>query len=478
MVIGDNAFLTPVEVHQMRRVPELVFINCCHLGHIEGEAPDEQKHNLRRDFHKIAANVSTEFIRMGVRAVVAAGWAVDDTAATVFAKRFYEEMLEGTPFGKAVREAREAAYLAAPHINTWGAYQCYGDPDYKLGRDGENASGNGNDVIYASASEAVAAIDPKPDRERLAELVTRLDAQGLLSKPQVLAAIGRAYGQAQQFDQGIDYLRRALGADGSTMDSRDIEMLANLEAREALRLWDSTGDHDAALRLVDTGIERLESLLRVAAPDQLSKNMTLSDRSAATSERLALLGSAYKRKALMETGSTRLQLLDTSLGYYRKAYQRGRSEYPLLNALMLEVAIGWQKRDAGTGAKRQKILDEARRLGAEIETAAATRRDFWTAAMRGDAALVEALCSASFNASGLAGVHDRYREATQRASPRELDSALDQIDFLIRLADGQPAIAQALRTLRESVAPAPASCNGAGTPKPAPARKKAPRERR
>ena len=35
MVIGDGVYLTPGEVKQMRRVPELVFINCCHLGYVK-----------------------------------------------------------------------------------------------------------------------------------------------------------------------------------------------------------------------------------------------------------------------------------------------------------------------------------------------------------------------------------------------------------------------------------------------------------
>jgi hypothetical protein len=35
MIIGDDLVLSPREVKQMRSVPELVFINCCHLGLIE-----------------------------------------------------------------------------------------------------------------------------------------------------------------------------------------------------------------------------------------------------------------------------------------------------------------------------------------------------------------------------------------------------------------------------------------------------------
>ena len=91
----------------MRSVPELVFINCCHLGRIAGEAPERA--NLRRDYNHLAANVAQEFIRMGVRAVIAAGWAVDDEAATAFAQSIYSDMLAGVTLDKRLeRHARES----------------------------------------------------------------------------------------------------------------------------------------------------------------------------------------------------------------------------------------------------------------------------------------------------------------------------------------------------------------------------------
>src|SRR5690606_828403 len=80
----------------------------------------------------LAANLGMQFIRMGVRAVVAAGWAVDDAAALAFAEAFYGRMLAGEAFGEAVRAAREEVWLRFRGVNTWGAYQCYGDPDYTL----------------------------------------------------------------------------------------------------------------------------------------------------------------------------------------------------------------------------------------------------------------------------------------------------------------------------------------------------------
>src|SRR5581483_658592 len=96
MVLGDDVFLTPTEVEQMRHVPEFVFINCCHLGKVDG------LDTKRTDRHRLAANLATQFIRMGVRAVVAAGWAVDDGAAHTFSRELYTQLLAGRPFGAAV----------------------------------------------------------------------------------------------------------------------------------------------------------------------------------------------------------------------------------------------------------------------------------------------------------------------------------------------------------------------------------------
>ena len=128
MIIGKGMVLTPGDVKQMRRVPELVFINCCHLGRVDGKDSDRDR------LHRLAANLAMQFIEMGVRAVIAAGWAVNDLAALTFAESFYRDMVNGRPFGEAVRLARKRTWLGHPAYNTWGACQCYGDQDYRLQR--------------------------------------------------------------------------------------------------------------------------------------------------------------------------------------------------------------------------------------------------------------------------------------------------------------------------------------------------------
>ncbi|MEJ1237362.1 CHAT domain-containing protein [Chryseolinea sp. T2] len=126
MVIGNNAFLTTGEISQMSSVPELVFVNCCHLGKVDGG--DERYYQNR---NKLAANIGVQLIQNGVKAVIAAGWAVDDSKALKFTEVFYKSMFEDCTFGDAVRKARAAIY--EDHAtNTWGAYQCYGDQFYKF----------------------------------------------------------------------------------------------------------------------------------------------------------------------------------------------------------------------------------------------------------------------------------------------------------------------------------------------------------
>ncbi len=127
IVIGDGLYIDPPMLKQLGYVPEFVFINCCLSGKIG--ATDNP---YRRDRYKFAANVGTQLIEMGVKAIVVAGWEVDDAAAKTFSDTFYDNMLEGYEFGRAVQLARQKCYDTHPNTNTWGAYQCYGNQFYKF----------------------------------------------------------------------------------------------------------------------------------------------------------------------------------------------------------------------------------------------------------------------------------------------------------------------------------------------------------
>ena len=127
VVLSEGCFLGPEEIEALRVKPELVFVNCCHL------AADDPSGRLKTpDYNRaqFAAGVAQALIKSGVRCVIAAGWAVDDHAASIFATTFYGALLKGRRFIDAVAAARERAYACGG--NTWAAYQCYGDPDWQF----------------------------------------------------------------------------------------------------------------------------------------------------------------------------------------------------------------------------------------------------------------------------------------------------------------------------------------------------------
>jgi len=134
VVLSNDAFLGPTEVGQLRDVPELVFVNCCHLAARPiGQLLDIGRAGMQ-DPARFASGIAEALIRLGVKCVIAAGWAVDDDPAECFASAFYRAILRGARFMDAVAEARSEA--RARGGNTWAAYQCYGDPDWVFRRAG------------------------------------------------------------------------------------------------------------------------------------------------------------------------------------------------------------------------------------------------------------------------------------------------------------------------------------------------------
>ncbi|MBK8514748.1 MAG: CHAT domain-containing protein [Saprospiraceae bacterium] len=103
VVLDNEMYITPSMLANFSRIPEFVFINCCYSGTI-----DPSKEAIYQKRYQFAANIGTELIRIGARAVVVAGWPVNDAAAGLFAHTLYSDLLDGDNFGDAVRHAREA----------------------------------------------------------------------------------------------------------------------------------------------------------------------------------------------------------------------------------------------------------------------------------------------------------------------------------------------------------------------------------
>jgi len=451
MVIGANIFLTPADVEQMRQVPELVFINCCHLGRTDSIAPGMR----RDDYHKLAANVAAQFIGMGVKAVVAAGWAVDDEAAKTFARKFYEAMLVGVPFGEAVRQARSETYFRHSGVNTWSAYQCYGDPDYRLIVEPWPGT-HREELPYVSPAEVVAELtnlaseaktandkDLKTLRERIDKILKRAD-QAWLKRGDVTAAMGLAYGELGEFDKAIENLDQAFSAEKAEFSVRAIEQRANFKSRWAVELAHSgrkaDGDKEPG-ELIQEAIEELERLTFFTK----------------TVERLSLLGSAYKRKAWISFGSDRKAALECMASCYQEAhentYQSGKGKldtYLLLNWLVAEVLLVWPRK------LKEKTLKEikhwCRQAEARAEEKESQEPDFWNTVVKPDCDVLRALAGQTLDRDQQAIVEGYMRAKKRGASPREFCSALEHLEFLAEIVfekGGSEEIRKHVDTLRE-----------------------------
>jgi CHAT domain-containing protein len=356
LVMSDDSKLGPREIEQMRDVPELVFVNCCHLAKIAPEQPGREPLN-RPEF---AASVAEALIEAGVRCVVAAGWAVDDDAAAVFAAQFYRVLLAGRPFIDAVAEAREAAWRSADPAqggngnNTWAAYQCYGDPDWVFRRGVGDAQAR-DPVLdeYASLSSPLGlalaleklAVESKYQRrsatrqlEHLRHLEARFGARwGGMGA--VAEAFGLAYAEAGALPEAIDWYARATGAADSSASMKAHEQWLNLRVRQA----------ESAVRAAPAG-SRAQAQARAHARREIpaaTRQLETLTALQPTLERQNLCGSAWKRLAMLERETNPRVAQDASRradAAYARAEALAQAQhapnlfYPVLNRLACVLA--------------------------------------------------------------------------------------------------------------------------------------------
>ncbi len=462
MVIGRNAFLTPGDVEQMRWVPEVVFINCCHLG--------KTRATIRTPYTTLAANLAVQFVNMGVKAVVAAGWAVDDAAASAFASSFYHHLLAGEPFGEAVRAAREVVWSNFPGVNTWGAYQCYGDPGYRVRGDGSSPVARAPQAFYAP-SELVVALgnhlewtrmqiqrngeDPAQlsrMREGIGRILQRVPEdvrESWLGRADVAAALGFAWGETGAYAEAIEWLDKAVRFDVGDCPVRAVEQCANFRVRQAGQAWE-------ALRLASEvdDTERDVLVERIAAA--IMELDAICQR-APTAERFSLLGSACMRLAwVQDDPAPRKEALINMANYYRLAaeaeVQAGRpaTAYAFGNRALAEVLVATLDRNVSLD---DAWLAECDAMVERTRERNALNPNVWDALGEADCLLVRLLArpprgrAMQANAQAIA---QAYQRALMRgASPRERASVVDHLDFVIALcADARKSMREALELIR------------------------------
>ncbi|MFM8442282.1 MAG: CHAT domain-containing protein [Methylococcus sp.] len=462
MAIGENTVLTPGDIEQMRWVPELVFINSCHLGKTDSRSGPGWKPG------HLAANLGAQFIRMGVRAVVAAGWAVEDAAAEQFASAFYDRLLRGQTLGEAVKAAREDIYVRFPGVNTWGAYQVYGDPAYRLCLE----SGDLNIVTEESLRPdilspaelcnelrnltAKAKSQSNPDdgpeaADRLARLLGRIPSasrEDWLNRPEVAAALGLLQGEIGCYEQAVENLTRAIQHERADFAVKCIEQRANFRVKWALKQWREAGasakDSQKHIESIQSAIQDLETL------QQFGKTL----------ERLSLLGSARKRliwisAADKQQGQNLHGLCQSMAKDYHQAFDLGKKRsrdsspaYPLNNWITAAVLAEWfnpnsQALESHEARLKEQIFSQTR----------AANQDFWSMAVMPDSQLsLDLLRHTQDNSHSLnvAGIAEGYRMAlTRAASFREKLIVIEHLEFLQAMAGlaGRNALGQELSEL-------------------------------
>lgn len=379
---GRRTFLGPNEIRAMRVTPELVFINCCHLG--QGDAPPFD----RPDF---AASVAEELIRIGVRCVVAAGWMVEDQPAERFASAFYNAIFNGCRFIDAVGQARMAAWEAKRESNTWAAYQCYGDPDWswrnevstrKPSPEAEFANVASPStlelVLQTIATEILYASSDNASwyRRQLAHLEHKFGEWG--QRGAIAEAFGNAYAALPDRVKALEWFRKARNASDSKASLSAIERYAE------------------QLSMPGASVDELNEAVIVMT--------VMGDRLGGTLRRYSLLGHAHKRLSMrlaeqgMDSKAESLAQLATACENFTLAGQAQDDEkrftfYPPRAVLMCKLRHHFQDQQACPDVdwESQRIMEATIAVDRAVQTdpnffsiVAQSELDVLKALIRGD----------------------------------------------------------------------------------------------
>jgi CHAT domain-containing protein len=382
VVLSNGVMLTAAEIGQMEIVPDLVFLNCCHLAKTD---------NIPRSYNRLAYSLSRELIEMGVRCVIAAGWAVNDDAALTFSGTFFEAFTAGDTFGKAVFKARRKTYEMHPGLNTWGAYQAYGDPNYMLHTDKEDDDNDDHwqpvapqelgdrlkslrvDLKQSNSGTAQHVYDYQRLSGKIQQMLNRVPNEWV-KKPGTQYMLAELYGSMlpEGFEQAAKAYQQAIVEEDTDchVPIRTLEQLGNLESRQAETLSEQAEEkriaaHKADLdktikaklldeqkqllqeaeRLSETAIQRLSGLLKITLEMHRLHTTNASEQCQVNVERFALLGGAYKRKAIILLRQNRAwtnELLN-SIRYYKEgegvSFDLNFNPYTTINRLQLEGVL-------------------------------------------------------------------------------------------------------------------------------------------
>jgi tetratricopeptide (TPR) repeat protein len=444
IVLGGRMVLDAELLEQMPVPPELFFVNCCLLGSIEPAAENDY---LRADRPALASSIAVQLIKMGVRAVVAAGWEVNDDAAARFAESFYGGLLNGDTLGEVARTARAEIYGSYSSDSSWGAYQCYGQPDFRLPSIEATGRGLKKELVFASPSEVEAEIqrievlgevggerDRAEDLKNLRQMEEAIATHGWLGRAELRSALARAFAQLNEFDTAIDHYTAAALAEDSAVPVKAIEQRLNLMVRRAAsKSAPEPEKPDEALEEIRHSIEALSDLITACGE---------------TLERWSLVGGSYKRLARRTKGNARTKALQQTEEAYRKARNLGQTRGAI------EVYYPWSQEIAAQVISGIRSGKPARADfgGLRRSLHPASSSDFWQLILPADLVLLELVANGTLTPAEQEAAVQAYLAAwNHTGTGREMSSVVDQLAFLIDMLEDPdlPANAKRIKLLAD-----------------------------
>ena len=261
------------------------------------------------DRAQFASGVAHALIKGGVRCVIAAGWAVDDEAASVFAASVLQgaarrATASSTPSQRPGGRAQTAAVtpgrrISAMAIRTGASGPQTGDAQSPAPQPaGREFAGIASAQSFILALEQIAVESEyqgkKPDAQ--AARLRYLEAtfgQYWKGRGNVAEAFGNAWLKSRGFEEAIDWYERAREAQDGTASFAAIEQLANAKIRLAWERVKNPRRRQRSTRRetdIKDAMKLLDTLLALAP----------------TVERESLYGSGYKRLAMLEAKAARI----------------------------------------------------------------------------------------------------------------------------------------------------------------------------
>jgi len=368
IIIGkkDEDVITSFDLSKLNYVPELVFVNCCHLGVTNIDT--KEKDDDFSDRYKIAPSIAKLLIEKGCKAVVVAGWAVDDAAARTFAEEFYRNMFSGMAFGESVKLARRSCYEEHGNTNTWGAYQCYGNPEFHFGK---SKSIKPRDNKYLLPSTAlIALIDfennirfkkiyKKKFADSLAEISNKLRNSPFDLNEELLEKEANCYSQLDLLQEAFDLYSHIKKIGYGSL--RVVDQIDTLGMRKAVQ---NTTSEKEKISQIKKFIQSSKGLLEIAS----------------SSKRYARIGHMYQ--CILSIKWNKDALVNMTSYYKHSFYSLGpnpkykKYNYPLfmllkaiyfsqgnLNTINKEIAIKLKLCNEKWQSFANKIENDSRNLG-------------------------------------------------------------------------------------------------------------------